>query len=238
MGRTAGKQRPTYSCRAHYLPRGDPHRHDGCLNFPCDTIDDVVKAHLNHVLCQPDVLAEAAHERLDPTGRKNDDPQDLLERLATVDTDLAAEVRLFRTQGYTGAALAAVLAPLHEQRQDLLRRIAQAHRGASSSSETTTTAAHQLTTALRSGLQNASPQTWRNLFTALSVEIRVEGYEPCHACTGTGYLPFPKGTPRGWPIKCTLCLRGTLPVLTIELDDITAASIAQDMGSGRGRSET
>lgn len=53
MGRTAGKQSPTYSCRDHYRSVGDPLRHTYCHNVTVARTDEVVKAELRAMLGDP-----------------------------------------------------------------------------------------------------------------------------------------------------------------------------------------
>lgn len=191
MGRTAGTQRPTYSCRRHYLRRETPGRHDDCYNIPCGPVEETVIDRVSEVLRNPEVLGAAIRERLGLEAAESD-YDELVDRLRAVEVAIASEAALFRSQGYSGSTLAAVLAPLHTERQELARAVSHAQ---------TRLAAHgserpDLDCLIRSaetGLSNASLATWRQVFMALELTVNVDGYETCSDCGGSGYLPLESG---------------------------------------------
>jgi DNA invertase Pin-like site-specific DNA recombinase len=225
MGRTAGRQRPTYSCRQHYLPKGDPARHEQCLNVSCTSMDNAVLDHIQRALSQPDVLRQTARARLGLIGEEANIYSRLVIELRECEESLAAEARLFRAQGYSGPALVAVLAPLHEKRLSLSKELAVArrHLGSQDSDQADV---YKVVQMLRDGLADASRETWRELLKALLVRVGVDAFEGCPACTGSGYLPFEPGLGRRRPQNCSLCLKGSVPVLTIEFNDVAASEIA------------
>ncbi|WP_152185560.1 recombinase family protein [Segeticoccus rhizosphaerae] len=231
MGRTAGKQRPTYCCRLHYLPKGDPDRHDNCVNVSCASVDTAVTEHIQRVLAQPEVLRQAASERVSPKNGSLDH-DNLVAELQRVEQSLSTEAKLFREQGYVGNELIAVLAPLHQRRQALSRELAHSQQAPGGRKGRAVT---ELTELLEHGLSHASRQTWRQLLTALEVSVTIDGYQPCPDCPGTGYLPFPPNQRRRWPRTCPTCLSGTVPTLTIEYDDIAAFTLTLDHPQGASR---
>lgn len=232
MGRTAGRQTPTYSCRRHYLPKGDPQRHDRCTNISCPLLDEVVTDHIRTDLAHVDLLREAARQRLHPSpDTDTDTTPSLRSQLRQVEKCLTEEARLFRAQGYSGPTLVAVLQPLHEQRQALTRQITRTQRQARShnnqSNQDTETAhlAHQM----RDGIRHATPHTWRQILRTLQVNVTINSYRTCPTCGGSGYLPLPPGNGRRYPPSCQACLHGNVPNLTIEYDDITAIALLNDL---------
>lgn len=229
MGRTAGRQRATYSCRRHYLHRGEPERHDACLNVPCSTVDAAVVEHVRTILAHPQILREAARERLGIGSERVDDLPVMVAELRSIEQTIAAEAKLFRAQGYSGETLLAVLAPLHDQRQNLLRRMSLAQRSLSQHRDDEG-GAQVLASTLGAGLDAASRGTWREILVALDVTVRVEGYETCRLCCGAGYLTIAdSGGGRRWPKNCSTCLRGKVPQLTIVLDDLATMALTEDV---------
>jgi hypothetical protein len=77
------------------------------------------------VLRNPEVLGAAIRERLGLETAESD-YDELVEKLRAVEVAIASEAALFRSQGYSGSTLAAVLAPLHSERQDLARAVSHA----------------------------------------------------------------------------------------------------------------
>ena len=58
----------------------------------------------------------------------------------------------------------------------------------------------------------------QDVLSALAVEVRVAGYEPCAACGGSGYQPVPPDSGRRWPPACDHCQRmRVLPVVEVRL---------------------
>lgn len=236
MGRTAGTQRPTYSCRRHYLPIGDPDRHETCLNVSCASMDDAVTEHIQEILSQPEVLLQAARVRLGLSDKATTTHSHLLVRLREVEASLASEAKLFRDHGYAGPALVAILAPLHEERISLTKELAVARRHLQTPPDERADVA-RVAQLLRDGLAVASRDTWRELLKALDVAVTIDAFEACPECAGSGYLPFDLGVGRRRPRNCSLCLRGTIPSLTIEFDDVAASAIVGGVSDTGGRIE-
>jgi len=230
MGRTAGKQRPTYCCRQHYLPAGDPGRHPECLNISCASLDGAIVHHVRDVLSHPQTLRDTAMAGLG-LADKDASSDELLGQLRSLDRQVAEEAKLFRSQGYSGSPLLAVLAPLQQERERLTRQIAltqQAREGA----RTFGTGIGALADLIRESLDSAGPQVWRRLLIALEVTVRIDGYDRCQQCTGSGYLAVAaSGGGRRWPKNCRTCLRGSVPQLTVELDDVAALALTEKLGA-------
>lgn len=227
MGRTAGKQRSTYSCRRHYLPQGNPDRHDSCGNVPCALVEEIVVDHVRQELTQVDVLKDAARQRLQGLDSAGDLPS-LRAQLARVERSLADEAKLFRDQGYGGATLVAVLAPLHEHRQTLARQIAREQRLRNVHKSPDLEVAH-FAHVMRDGLDQATKPTWRMILQILQTRIIIDRYDPCSECGGTQYHALTPGVGRHWPTPCRTCLRGLVPALTIEIDDVAAANLIDEL---------
>ncbi|WP_404380423.1 recombinase family protein [Knoellia locipacati] len=231
MGRTAGTQRPTYSCRDHYLPTADPHRHGSCLNVPVDVVDAAVLEHVRHVLAAPQVLEHAAKRCLLGPAQPEGEADALEAQLLDLDQQISADSAALRAEGLSGRALGAALVPLHRQQQDIVRELRSLHRRAA-------TTAHvrndvqlaQLVATARQALNQNTVGTWRPLLSVLHAIVTIDGYTTCKQCQGTGFLPLGSGDGRRWPLRCPTCLKGQTPDLTIELDNIMAFVIANRIG--------
>jgi DNA invertase Pin-like site-specific DNA recombinase len=236
MGRTAGTQRPTYSCRDHYLPTADPGRHGSCLNVPVDVVDSAVLQHVRQVLAAPEVLQQAAKRYLLGSVQPEGKSAALEAQLLDLDRQITADSAALRAEGLGGRALGAALLPLHRQQQDIIRELRSLHRRAS-------TTAHvrndvqlaRLVATAQQALSENTVKTWRPLLSVLHAIVTIDGYTACTQCQGTGFLALGPGNGRRWPLRCPTCLKGQIPDLTVELDDIMAFVIADRIGKLPGR---
>lgn len=227
MGRTAGTQRPTYSCRDHYLPTADPSRHGACLNVPVDVVDGAVIEHVRQVLAAPEVLQQAAERYLLGPTQPEGGSVALEAQLLDLDGQITADSAALRAEGLSGRALGAALVPLHRQQQDIVRELRSLHRRAA-------TAAHvrndvqlaRFVATAQQALSEDTVSTWRPLLSILHAIVTIDGYTACTHCHGTGFLGLGSGDGRRWPLRCPTCLRGQTPDLTVELDNVTAFVIA------------
>lgn len=227
MGRTAGTQRPTYSCRDHYLPATDPNRHGSCLNVPVDVVDDAVPQHVRQVLAAPEVLEHAAKRYLLGPGQPGGEAAALEAQLLELDQQITTDSVALRAEGLSGRALGAALVPLQRQQQDIVRELRSLHRRAATTAHVRNdTQLAQLVATARHALDDNTADTWRPLLSALHAIVTIDGYTACTQCHGTGFLPLGPGEGRRWPLRCPTCLKGQTPDITIELDNIMAFVIA------------
>ncbi len=230
MGRTAGTQRPTYSCRMHYLPASNPERHQGCLNVGRDITDDAVTQQIRTILTNPDLLSAIAARRLqDPP--EVGDVAALVEQLAALDRQIHHDATALRGHGFTGPALAAALADLNTEHTHLTQALNSAQaRHARTLRTSTTQRHHHLVAALRQSADTLDDTDLRGLLDVLDTRITITSYRQCHHCHGSGYLPLTPGSGRRFPQTCPHCLKGRNPNLTIEIDDITALALSNHPG--------
>jgi DNA invertase Pin-like site-specific DNA recombinase len=237
MGRTAGSQRPTYSCREHYLPRSDPGRHDSCQNVSRDITDSAVREQIVGLIARPGVLETLVDRRVGPGSEPLQKLQSLIQAVSAVEGTISRDAAAFRQEGFSGAALASALSPLRDEHARLTRELVSMQR------QMTRKAAgaepklrKHILTALKSNLAQADHATIRTLLTTLDARIDVVGYQACPTCGGTGYLKFTPGSGRHAPRACDQCLKGRNPELRIELDDVEALALAMRLREDGGLS--
>ena len=231
MGRTAGTQRPTYSCRDHYLPTADPNRHRACLNVPVDVVDGAVLEHVRQVLAAPEVLQQAAERYLSSPTQPEGRSAALEAQLLDLDRQITADSAALRAAGLSGRALGAALVPLHRRQQDIVRELRSLHRRAATAAHARNdTQLAQLVATAQHALSEDTVSTWRPLLSVLHAVVTIDGYTACSQCQGTGFLARGSGDGRRWPLRCPTCLKGQTPDLTIELDNVTAFVIADRIG--------
>lgn len=227
MGRTTGSQRPTYSCRDHYLPIADPARHADCFNSSCELVDNAVLSHIRNFLGSPKLLEEAAWLHLRGGEPANSHEQNEQQRTRLRD-ELETESADLRRAGLRGATLAAALLPLQRHLESVERDISKDQRRLRS--HTRLQDAKVLDSAViqaRKALVSSSTELWRPLLEVLHTSISIAGYGVCSSCEGSGYLGFEPGRTRGWPANCRDCLGGRNPELEVEIDDIGALAISR-----------
>ncbi|WP_109470921.1 recombinase family protein [Ornithinimicrobium cavernae] len=225
MGRTASKERPTYSCRDR-LTAGVG-GHDDCHNVEVACLDTTVIQHVRDVLLQPAILRAAISGRgpaLSPAAELSQ----VQAGLAELDVRIASEVALLREVGIRRDALEASLRPLKAEQDTLTararglrRKVAEEAAGADSRQ------VQQAVARLSGGLGIDDPETWRQALEALHVVVRIEDHLPCETCGGSGYHGRHATTQH--PLRCTACLAGTQPVVEIEMDDVAALAVADGL---------
>lgn len=233
MGRTAGSQRPTYSCRRHYLTSTDPQRHDECHNCAVDLLDDAVITHVRAVLSDPEILGAAIRQR-DGGEEESEAYGRLNHQLIQLKQEMQMESVTLRRAGLKGASLAAALIPLQDQQEALEREIRRLERrNAETLRRRSTQDFDSLLESASAALESYSPKLWRPLLVLLHTRVTVTDYESCTSCSGTGYLAFAQNAKRGWPKSCRSCLRGRNPVLQVEIDDVSAFTLARRISGAR-----
>jgi len=227
MGRTAGSQRPTYSCREHYLPRRDPGRHDLCQNISREITDSAVREQITRFIAKPDVLETLADRQVGRNSETLSTVHSLMKAVSAIEDTISRDAVAFREQGFSGAALASALSPLRDEHARLTAELAAMQRQMTRRAvgENPKMRKHILT-ALRTNLELADDSTMRTLLMTLDARIDVVGYRQCPTCGGTGYLKFAPGSARHAPHACRHCLKGRNPDLRIELDDVATLALA------------
>ena len=232
MGRTAGTQRSTYSCRHHYLPLHDPQRHAACVNVPVDVVDTAVRQKIEEILATPAVLTAMAERRLGQSEQPAAKLTAMNEELRDIESHIAQDSALFRAEGFTGTALLSALAPLKDRHREVELRIRATHRYASTTARARSgSGLEELVATLRHGLTALDFQAMRALLLTLDARVSIETYGRCQTCHGTGYLSLAPGQGRRWPKNCPACLNGLIPDLAIELDDVIAVAVAHQLPS-------
>jgi len=178
----------------------------------------------------PEVLQQAAKRYLLGPVQLEGESAALEAQLLDLDRQITADSAALRAEGLSGRALGAALVPLHRQQQDIARELRSLHRRAA-------TAAHirndvqlaRLVAMAHQALSEDTVSTWRPLLNVLHAIVTIDGYTTCTHCQGTGFLALGSGNDRRWPLRCPTCLKGQTPDLTVELDNITAFVIADQI---------
>lgn len=222
MGRTAGKQTPTYSCRDHYRKKGDPARHDECLNVSVADVDATVKAELRSVLADPDRLLAVVEISADVLTSGSARAR-LHEQAHALDRELADVVAGLRDAGITRReAVAAAVAPIRDAQAAVEREMMALDRRDAANARLAN--ADSLVDVARAAVDDDDFDAWRDVFRVLGVRVRIEGFGDCPACSGTGYSPASGGSTA--PTICPKCLRmRRLPLLAIHYDDMVTYAL-------------
>ncbi|GAA1174342.1 recombinase family protein [Ornithinimicrobium humiphilum] len=224
LGRTAGRQRPTYSCRARLAAaRG----HDNCHNVEVAHLDVTVVEHVRQALLQPAVLRAGVMGR----GAVISPAVELTRvqaELAALDTQIAEEVALLREHGLRRDALEASVRPLQTQQEVLTARARGLRRKVAEEAAGVDNAqVRRAVTALEGGFDTIKPETWRVVLDALHVVVRIVDHYECEACGGSGYTGTHPVTHH--PLRCDACLAGSQPVVEVEMDDVAALAVADGL---------
>jgi hypothetical protein len=186
---------------------------------------------VRRVLAAPEVLQQAAKSYLLGPFQPEGKSAALEAQLLDLDRQITADSAALRAEGLGGRALGAALVPLQRQQQDIVQELRSLHRRAA-------TAAHarndvqlaRLVTTAQQALSEDTVSTWHPLLSVLHAIVTIDGYTTCTQCQGTGFLALGSGNGRRWPLRCPTCLKGQTPDLTVELDNIMAFVIADQMG--------
>lgn len=224
MGRTAGKQQPTYSCRDRLTPGSVGH--EQCHNVSVQRMDLAAINHVREVLSDPAQLRAAVLGRgpaLSPAAELTR----VQAELTALDTRIAEEVALLREVGLRREAMEASLRPLKDEQdaltaraRGLRRKVAEEAAGLDSQR------VRKAVVSFKDGLGTEDPEVWRQVFELLHVVIRIDGHATCPRCEGSGYQRN-KGRGRGFAPRCGACLAGTQPLIHVELDDVAAFAVAE-----------
>lgn len=230
MGRTAGKQTPTYSCRDHYRTKDDPLRHVECLNASVAGVDAAVKSELRRVLAHPDrlqaVVEISADVLTDGLARAR-----LHEKAQHLDRELAEVVAGLRHAGITRReAVSAAVAPIRDAHDAVEREMAALDRQDAANARLAN--ADGLVGRARNAIDGDDTDAWREVFRVLGVRVSIDGFAVCPTCDGTGYGP--RTPDDSAPPKCRKCLRMRhLPSLSIGYDDIVTYALGLRLKDAR-----
>lgn len=227
MGRTAGKQQPTYSCRDR-LTAGLG-GHDECRNTSVSKLDGTVIQHIRDALRQPTVLRAAVAGR-GPAVSPAVELARVQAELKDLDQQIAAEMSLLRDVGLRRDAVEAAILPLKTQQDGLDTRARALRRKVSEEARGVDSRQVQLSVAqLKDGLDTDDATVWRQVLETLHVVVRIDGHLECPECGGSGYQQIRGQSGRGFAPRCASCLTGTSPLVEIELDDVAALAVADGL---------
>ncbi|WP_256840374.1 recombinase family protein [Ornithinimicrobium faecis] len=227
MGRTAGKQQPTYSCRDRLSPGAVGH--DECHNVSVSRSDLAVVNHVRDTLLDPAPLRAAAVGR-GPALSPAAELARVQAELSALDTRIAEEVALLREVGLRREAMEVSLRPLKNEQDTLTararglrRKVAEEVAGLDSKR------VRKAVASLQHDLGTQDPEVWRQVFELLHVVVRIEGHAECPECDGSGYQSNRGRGGRGFAPRCAHCLAGTQPRIHIEMDDVAALAVADGL---------
>lgn len=232
QGRKAGDRAATYSCPGRLTGQ---HGHEHCHNLRVTSTDEAVRTAIADALTGQGAVGRLKAAVADRLSNGNDPGAalaDLHEQASELDAEVAEEFAALREAGLRRQAITAAMRPLVQRQDELATRIAAAKRalGKQTVQEGEIDAAVE---SVRSALHqplDAAVHQWRQIMQALDVRVTVTDHTECTACAGGGRMPA-TGKPRGWTPRCTVCLRGSLPVLRVEMDDALALAVVSQLAS-------
>ncbi|QDO89913.1 hypothetical protein FNH13_17585 [Ornithinimicrobium ciconiae] len=227
MGRTVTGQEPTYSCRDR-LTAGVP-GHLDCKNLHAPTLESTVIHEVRARLLQPAVLRAAVSGASRGVSAGTQLVQ-LQQELDSLDDSIAEEMALLRESGLRRESVARVLRPLKDQQEGLQAKArALRRRLAEEAAGPGPRQIREAVDQLSAGLATDEPALWRQVLDTLNVVVHIVEHVECDECGGSGYLALPPGQGRRWAQRCPGCLRGKVPVLEIEMDDVVALAVADGL---------
>lgn len=230
MGRTAGKQRPTYSCRDR-LSADVVGGHEDCINISTTILDSTVIEYIQYTLTRPAILRSAVagqEPELSPAAELTK----VQHELAALDDRIAEEVAMLREVGIRRDALEAAIRPLKADQDALAARARGLRRKvAEESVGLDNKRVRDAVEALRDGFELPDHVMWRQLFELMQVVVRITGHADCPVCDGAGYEPNAGRVGRGWARRCQFCLTGTQPLIEVEMHDVVALAVAEGLAA-------
>lgn len=230
QGRKAGDRAATYSCSGRLRGQSG---HDHCHNLRVTSTDEAVRTAIADALTG-DGAAERLRAAITERIAGGDDPgaelAELHRQAADLDTEIAEEFAALREAGLRRQAITAAMRTLVVRQDELARSIASAKRNLGNQAARRIdidAAVEAVRSVLHQPLEAAVPQ-WQQIFRALDVQVTVTDHTECATCAGGGRMPA-SGKPRGWTPRCSVCLRGSLPVLRVEMDDALALAVVSQV---------
>lgn len=226
QGRKAGNRAATYSCPGRLTGQAG---HEHCHNLRMTSTDEAVRTAIANALTGEgalDKLRTAVADRLSDEADHGAALAELHQQAADLDAEVAEQFTSLREAGLRRQAITAALRPLVQRQDELARSIASTKRALGKQKTRAVdidAAVESVRSVLNQPLDTAILQ-WRQILHALDVRVTVTDHTQCTNCAGGGRMPA-TGQPRGWTPRCTICLRGSLPVLRLEMDNALALAV-------------
>ena len=238
-GRTAGNQAPVYACRHRLTTKaGDPRRCD-CVSIRVEALDSAVWSEVAAALTNQTALEALAHEAAavgqpdiggDTLGGRI---ADAARAVADLQQRIADEYQAARDDGFDAAMARLMVQPLHRELKATQAEQSRLGKARVALMRVAGNAAllRETLKRVRGTIEDLDVRGKQDVLSALAVEVRVAGYEPCAACGGSGYQPIPPDSGRRWPPACDHCQRmRVLPVVEVRL---TAPEALLELANGR-----